>query len=210
MERIDDPQLLGILNQRILRTAELFDLSPATFPSPAELVWRPNRSPQFELFDPGIRIFLTNKNYPQQARYQIAHEVVHGTLSPTRVVFDWVQEMFAVLLAVWAMEEAGMQEYADGEREVLRRNATDLDVQAMLQMKVALPIPPPLYGRAFLVGTQLNEAIGWERLKLLGASFDVETGKHDVRTWLAGLERSDRSAAECILKGQAALQPDCG
>ena len=200
MERIDDPQFLAILEQRILRTAELFDLSPATFPRPAELIWRPNRSPQIELFNPGIRIFLTNKVYPQQARYQIAHEVVHGTLSPTRVIFDWVQEMFAVLLAVWAMEEAGIQEYADEEKEALGRSATDLDVQAMLQMKVKLPIPPPLYGRAFLVGTQLNEAIGWEKLKLLGTSFDIETGKHDVRTWLAGLEPSDCSAAERVLE----------
>ena len=122
-------------------------------------------------------------------------------LSPCRVVFDWVQEMFAVLLAVCAMEEAGLEEYADAERKALTDDASGLNVQTMVKMEVGLPISPALYGRAFLVGTQLNQAIGWKRLKLLGTEIDPDTGKHDLRAWLADLESGDRRAAERVLEG---------
>jgi hypothetical protein len=65
---IDDEETLAILEERINRTAERFDLDPAQFPRPVDLVLRPGKAPQIELlYAGGIRIYLgtTAREYPQ-------------------------------------------------------------------------------------------------------------------------------------------------
>lgn len=202
MELLTDERLVGFMEQRILRTAQEFGLDPWSFPRPVSLVRRPEGT-QCHYLRPGFVIFVTaGEDRPQQARYQISHEVVHGVLSPHAPVFDWVQEMFAVYIAVKAMEEAGHWEYAADEKASLQVEADQLQFESI--QNLSLPYPEGTHALAFRTGCRLVEAVGWERLKQLGTMIDEQSAGHDLRRWVSDLDRSDREVVLRILAGSAA------
>lgn len=142
MELLTDERLVGFTEQRILRTAQEFGLDPESFPRPVSLVRRPEGT-QCHYLRPGFIIFVTaGEDRPQQVRYQISHEVVHGVLSPRVPIFDWVQEMFATYIAIRAMEEAEHWEYAAGERASLLARADQLEFESV--QNLTLPFPDGL------------------------------------------------------------------
>lgn len=190
MELLTDERLVGFMEQRILRTAQEFGLNPLSFPRPVLLVRRAEGT-QCHYLQPGFIIFVSaGEDRPQQARYQIAHEVVHGVLSPRVPVFDWVQEMFATHIAVRAMEEAGHWEYAANEKASLLAGSDQLALESTQDL--SLPFPPGTHELAFQIGCRLVEVVGWERLKQLGTMLDEQSAKHDLRHWVDGLDPGDR------------------
>jgi len=134
---------------------------------------------------------------PQQARYQISHEVVHGVLSPKVPIFDWVQEMFATYVAVRAMEEAGHWEYAADEKARLLAGADQLEFESV--QNLTFPFPEGTHELAFRIGCRLVEVVGWESLKQLGTMIDEQSTKHDLGRWVDGLDPDDREAVTRIL-----------
>jgi hypothetical protein len=202
MELLQDERLVGFTEQRILRTAQEFGLDSRSFPRPVLLVRRP-KGTQCHYLQPGFVIFVTaGEDRPQQARYQISHEVVHGVLSPCAPVFDWVQEMFATYIAVKAMEEAGHWEYAAEEKASLQAEADQLEFESVQDL--SLPYPEGTHALTFQIGCRLVEAVGWERLKQLGTMIDEQRARHDLGRWVGYLDRSDREVVTRILAGSAA------
>lgn len=201
MELLTDERLVGFTEQRILRTAQEFGLDPQSFPRPVSLVRR-SEGTQCHYLQPGFIIFVTaGEDRPQQARYQISHEVVHGVLSPQTPIFDWVQEMFATYIAVKAMEEAGHWEYAAGEKASLQAKADQLEFESV--QNLSLPYPEGTYALAFQIGCHLVEAVGWECLKQLGTMIDEQGVRHDLGRWVGDLDRSEREVVTRILAGSA-------
>jgi hypothetical protein len=197
MEPLTDERLVGFTEQRILRTAQEFGLDPQSFPRPVLMVRR-SEGTQCHYLNPGFIIFVTaGEDRPQQARYQISHEVVHGVLSPHGPIFDWVQEMFATYIAVKAMEEAGHWEYAADEKASLLAKADQLELETV--QNLTLPFPEGTHALAFQIGCRLKEAVGWERLKQLGTMIDEQGAKHDLERWVGGLDPDGRDAVKRIL-----------
>jgi hypothetical protein len=129
-------------------------------------------------------------------RYQIAHEVFHWVCGPR--VFHWTHEMLAVETALRAMRELGEDDYARRNIDALVAEADCLSLATMLTTPVVPGPLPGLYGRAWVTGACLVEAVGWERLKLLAGSFDAN-GNPDVASWLRALPDPARSRAEAVL-----------
>jgi hypothetical protein len=144
------------------------------------------------------RIFI-NRNGADwwRVRYQLAHEIFHWCCTPPGT-FHWTHEMFAVEMAVRAMEELGEHEYVRMETERLSDEADWLPLATMLVMPFQDEYPAGLYGRAWTVGRDLAAAITWERLKPLASCLDSH-GKPDVRRWVCGLDYAARDAVEQVL-----------
>lgn len=204
MEPLTDERLVGFMEQRILRTAQEFGLDPQSFPRPVSLVRRPEGT-QCHYLQPGFVILVTaGEDRPQQARYQISHEVVHGVLSPHMPIFDWVQEMFATYIAVKAMEEAGHWEYAADEKASLLTKSDQLEFEEV--QNLTLPYPQGTHALVFQIGCRLVEAVGWECLKQLGTMIDEQGARHDLGRWVGGLDRNDHEAVTRILADSATAE----
>lgn len=197
---VQDPELLGYLEHRIARTAEEFGVDPDAFPRPVLIVERPDGSPETRRFEGGAcLIFITTTSDWHRARYQIAHEVVHNVLSPTvEPVFDWVQEMFAVHVAVRAMRELGEYRYVGRSEAGLWEAARLMSREQMLNLDLRPPYPEGIYGQAFVTGCELIDQVGWERLKLLGTQMD-ESGRHDIAAWLKLLDERERESVGRVM-----------
>ena len=96
------------------------------------------------------------------------------------------------------MEELGEHEYAQRVMGTLGREAEILTLEAMLTTPFRDRVPDGLYGRAWLTGRHLRDAVGWEHLKPLVASFDAN-GRPDVAGWVRLLEAREQGAVEAVL-----------
>jgi len=96
--------------------------------------------------------------------------------SPPRT-FHWTHELLAVETAVRAMERIGEHDYARRESELLAREAERLSLDAMLTTQLeAGRFPEGLYGRAWLTGRSLIDAVGGEHVRLLATSLTRAAG----------------------------------
>jgi hypothetical protein len=136
-------------------------------------------------------------------RYQVAHEVFHWVCSPPQT-HHWTHEMLAVEMAVRAMNEIGEHDYAQRSIDSLLEQAKLLPLETMLVTPLVSNDPPGLYshpgiyGRAWLTGRQLSDAVGWELVKRLADSFGPD-GKPSLRKWVLLLPASDRQKVEAVL-----------
>jgi hypothetical protein len=130
-------------------------------------------------------------------RYQIAHEVFHWLCSPPPT-FHWTHELLAVETAIRAMEEIGELDYARREMERLSGDADRLSLDEMLRASLAAGYPEGLYGRAWVTGRQLIDAVGWESVKLVAKSAG-EARVSRLEGWFSALPRESRPRAESIL-----------
>lgn len=192
-----DDHVTEFLGEQSRKTAEEFGKQLADRPLPL-LEW--GSQPEFRAVtaDGRPRIFLVQEGADWwRIRYQIAHELFHWLCSPPQM-FHWTHELFAVEMAVRAMEEIGEHGYAKAEMDRLSEDANLLSVDGMLTTPLDGVYPPGLYGRAWVTGRHLIDAVGWERLKLLAGSFD-ENGKPDAIVWLRSLAPQDRTKVESVL-----------
>lgn len=207
---INSPELLAYFRQRLQRTAEDFALPPVS-PEPLVLIERPGGPPErrpLASSPPGCLIFIASPNHFSCARYELAHEATHETLSHGTTTLDWVQEMFAeyiALKAVHELEESTPKEfagqygaYAKAREEEHRRNAPCLPLQTLRKTDLAVEYPDCTYARAFVTAEGLVDAIGWDALSSLGSMFNA-AHKHDIAAWLRSLNSGPREAATLIL-----------
>jgi hypothetical protein len=147
----------------------------------------------------GVPRIFVKRRYADwwRIRYQIAHELFHWLCTPPGT-FHWTHELFAVEMAVRAMEELGEHDYVRRETERLAAEAELLSLSAMLVTPFGDVSPAGLYGRAWVTGRALIDVIGWERLKSLARSFD-EHGRPDVAEWVRALPQRRRAGVEGVL-----------
>jgi hypothetical protein len=190
-----DDEVAAFLAERACRTAAEFGQKPRELPS---LEWGEGAEYRTNPGDGRPTIFVARAGADWwRIRYQIAHEVFHWLCTPPGT-FHWTHELFAVELAVRAMDELGQLDYAARTVDSLTAQAELLPLQDMLGTPLAPPYPPGLYGRAWVTGRLLDEAVGWERLKPLASSFDL-AAQPDVVGWVRSLPRGDREKAGAVL-----------
>ena len=156
--------------------------------------------PEYRAVTPdGNPRILVSRHGPDwwRIRYQIAHEAFHWLCTPPRT-FHWAHELFAVEMAVRAMQELGEHGYAQTVTDELSQEAERLPVGVMLTTPLQKGSLDGLYGRAWVTGRELSAAVGWERLKPLARSFD-ETGRPDVAAWVRALPEREQPAVEAVL-----------
>ena len=130
-------------------------------------------------------------------RYQIAHEAFHWLCTPPRT-HHWAHELFAVEMAVRAMEELGEHDYAQRVTDGLSQDADRVSLRAMLTTSFSDLEGDGLYGRAWVTGRELTRAVGWERLKPLARSFNKE-GRPDVVAWIGSLRPDEQTKVDEVL-----------
>jgi len=149
-----------------------------------------------------INVYLGRRSGPLQVRYSGAHEAFHRVCSPCTGQ-QWADEMFAVLFSLLYLDRMGYEEHANLNRETdLLPEAAECTAEEMFARDG--PCPPGLYGRVFVLGTALEEQIGWDRLKTLATTKRAD-GRMDVAAWLDGLTEDERSRAAPLLQGAPEL-----
>lgn len=158
------------------------------------------REPSDKRYD----IYLQRGSDVWQCRLQIGHELFHRVCSQGRV-FHWTHEMLACVFSMRVLQARGLTDYARAIEEHFARQATDLSVAQMQ----AAPLfggntyPPGLYGRAYLTGQALTEALGWPALCKLArwGVADTAAGASvpDVTGWLHSLPDKQKQRAREIL-----------
>ena len=147
-------------------------------------------------YKPGL-IIITSEANQNQVRLQLGHEVFHWLCSPP-FYFHWVHEMFAQVMSVRLLRQGGFDAYADESDAAFRESADKLSVEKMLGEAITPPYPQGLHDRAYVVGCELVEAIGWERLKPLATMFD-KGNRPDLTGWIASMSTDERQAVAALL-----------
>jgi hypothetical protein len=155
-------------------------------------------------------LYLQRGSDPWQLRLQIGHEMFHRVCSQGRV-FHWTHEMFACLVSVRLLRRFGLSDYAERREREWEVEADLLSVAALqgTDLWTATPYPPGFYGRAYVTGARLVEAVGWRHLCPLAArARTVTTSELGAATpvldaWLATLPDQARGRAGAVLAGAA-------
>jgi hypothetical protein len=150
-----------------------------------------------------VNVYFGRRSGPLQVRYSGAHEAFHRVCNP-RVGAHWADEMFAVLFSLMYLDRTGHEEHANLNRETdLLPEAAECTTEEMFALDGECP--PGLYGRVFLLGTALEELIGWDRLKTLATTKGPD-GRMDVAAWLDGLTEDERRTVAPLLQGVPELK----
>jgi len=144
-------------------------------------------------------LYLLAGSDPWQLRLQIGHETFHRVCSQGRV-FHWTHEMFACLVSTRLLRRFGLADYAAKREQEWEQEADRLplcDLRAT-NLWTGVPYPFGFYGRAFVTGARLVEAVGWQRLRPLARA--ARTAAPDVTAaWLAALPDDARARALAVL-----------
>ncbi len=195
---IRDPDLLAYaaFAQRICG-ADFGEPSDADCPV---FLWRGIR-PEcvYEPVDGCYEIYLKVNSDPLTTWLQLGHEIFHRVAGEGRV-FHWTHEMFACLISVRLLNQRGFTEYAD---LVTERYQAESRLCSFTQLVRADPwsgasYPDGYYGRAFVVGIELCQAVGYRALCLLARLLN-HAAVPDVPAWLESLPLTERNAAKFVL-----------
>jgi hypothetical protein len=140
-------------------------------------------------------VYLWRDATPVQALYQAAHESFHRVCTPTGS-FHWVHEMLAVHFSLLVLDRVGQHAYATAARVRLTSEAEQCSLARMRGLS-GLPYPVGLYGRAYVAGGELIEAVGWDKLRHLALARD-EAGRPCIDTWLDSLPTAERTRAQRV------------
>jgi hypothetical protein len=162
----------------------------------------PDEGPHFTVVDDEALIVLSQGtltgDYRRQAVYQLAHAATYAAVSETGR-HTWVDEMLAMRFAVHVMEQVDPRYAAQTIADI--EAAAALPVSELLEVDLdAEPESPAegFYERAWLVGRDLERALGWPTVRRLARPLEPRQ-LADVDTWLAELDDDQRAAAHSIL-----------
>src|SRR4051794_25397548 len=142
-------------------------------------------------------IYLGRRSDRWQCMYSGSHEAFHRVCSKGKNASHWVDEMFAVMFSLLYLERIGEASHADGNRTDLVEQASLISCPEMLEV-VGGSLPDGLYGRAYLVGEELRQLVGWPALKVLAVT-RTRDGVPNIEAWLASLSEAARLAAAPIV-----------
>jgi len=162
------------------------------------VVWLGN-SPEtvFEKHLNRYNIYLDRRSDRWQYMYSGSHEAFHRVCSEGKNAPHWVDEMFAVRFSLLYLERIGEASHAARNRTGLVEQASLISRSEMLKV-VSGPLPDGLYGRAYLVGEELQQLVGWPALKSLAVTRALDSTP-DIEAWLDSLPAAARLSAEQIV-----------
>jgi hypothetical protein len=135
-------------------------------------------------------------DYRRQAVYQLAHEATHVALSESED-HGWVDEMFATRFALRVMGQVDPV-YAKREEQRIHRVAKAVSIGELLGTVFVGSEVAHLQGvaeRAWMVGRDLEHAVGWPALRGLARPGEPRLIA-DVVAWLEALD-AEQAAAAC-------------
>jgi hypothetical protein len=174
--------------------------APTDAPRPYALFYGVRPECRLELSDYRYDIYLQQGSDAFQLRLQIGHEMFHRVCSQGRV-FHWTHEMLACMTAVRLLRQYASAEYADSIAQEYLKQSEKCSMGAMLHSNVTdPPYTEGIYGRAFVTGVLLQEAVGWHLLRRLARSLN-KRGQVDISLWLQRLPAEVVAPALKVLKG---------
>jgi hypothetical protein len=141
-------------------------------------------------------IYLGRESDRWQIHYSGAHEAFHRVCSPG-VGGHWGDEMFAVLFSLFYLDKIGEAAHAARNEVLLAEEAQACTPREFFAYTGGAV--PGLYGRAFLLGRELQTTVGWEMLTRLAVTRAAD-GRVDVEQWLTDLPGSERVLARSVLQ----------
>lgn len=144
-------------------------------------------------------IYLQRGSDAWQLRLQIGEEAFHRVCSQGRI-FHWTHEMLSGLAATRLLRAHGLTDYADRIEQTWRDEAALLTLAEMhcLDLWTLPAYPPGFYGRAFVTGAALCDAVGWGNLRRLARSLS-SSGAPDIDRWIGSLPSSLAARARAVL-----------
>jgi hypothetical protein len=143
-------------------------------------------------------IYLGRRSDRWQGMYSGSHEAFHRVCSKGKNKSHWVDEMFAVMFSLLYLDHIGEAAHADRNRAHLLEQASLVSRSEMLEV-ISGSLPDGLYGRAYLLGEELRDLIGWPALKSL-AVIRTPDGTPDIEAWLDSLPGPTQSGvAEMVM-----------
>jgi len=203
---LENHRLRDYLDHCVALYTKEFNRSTQDLPPPFDLGLSTVGSPVFEKQPgqdaEGTKILLApiddeawGREWP--LRSQAGHEVFHWLFTPPAVypgIYHWAHEMLANEMSLLCVRKSGIEDAEDYARSMeigFRAKVQETTRVKMLTTELHRDDGATyawVFGRAFSVGRQLRDAVGWEHLKGLATSLEDER-RPDLRGWLAALPR---------------------
>jgi len=134
--------------------------------------------------------------------YSGGHEAFHRACGEGKSMSHWIDEMFAVLFSLIYLDQIGENAHAEANRIFLVHNSKKCSMARMFAVSGTLipdDISEAFYGRVYVVGKELIDIVGWDRLKLLATTRNEE-GVCMLDEWFSTLPRQKRKRISRVLK----------
>ncbi|MBC8137983.1 MAG: hypothetical protein H8F28_19050 [Fibrella sp.] len=174
--------------------------TPADAKLPVVLLWGMRPECVYEPSERHYEIYLAAHSDPWQARLQMGHEIFHRVAGEGNV-FHWTHEMLACLFSVRLLRKSGLAEYAEQITAQYHAEAENCALSTLLRADPwrEAAYPPGYYGRAFVTGMRLKNAVGYPALCRL-ARTQTFAGVPNVAAWLVSLPPTEQIAVESVLR----------
>jgi hypothetical protein len=144
-----------------------------------------------------IHVYLSRDASPQGWAYEAGHEAAHAVAGAGRAMRHWTHEMVAVLMALRFLDSVGMAATANRTRARLRTEAEQITAAAVMAEEECT-YPKGLYGRVYLMGQALVDAVGLNAVLGVVDAFNKHD-RADHTVWLASLAEPARQRAMAAL-----------
>lgn len=144
-----------------------------------------------------IHVYLSRDVIPQGWAYEAGHEAVHVVARSGPTMRHWTHEMVAMLMALRFLDSVGMASTASRTRARLRTEAEQITAADVIAEEKCT-YPDGLYGRVYLIGQALVDAVGWNALLGIVDAFNKH-GRPDHTIWLLSLAEPARQRAMAAL-----------
>jgi hypothetical protein len=113
-------------------------------------------------------------------------------------VFHWTHEWLAFETSFSCLRASGLEPYARENEDWLRGQVGDVTLQQVVTERLEHPYVDR-YGRIFLLGGELCDAVGWEHAKRLATSLN-DRYEVDLRLWIDALPRNLEKKVRGVLR----------
>jgi hypothetical protein len=189
-----DPELCDLVDHAIERARAIFEKPDDDLETRIWLGDHPETV--YEEAEGAVHIYLGRDSNWLQYAYSGAHEAFHRACSPCNGTRSWADEMLAVMFSLRYLHEVGLVDHAQVNEVGLRQKATQCTLEQAMNHRGRYP--DGFYGRVFLVGEALIEAVGWDALGRLAAYYDAD-GIPEVPTWIDSLPATAQAHVKAIL-----------
>lgn len=145
-------------------------------------------------------LYLAANSDSLQKRLQIGHEMFHRVAGEGNI-FHWTHEMLACWFSVRLLRCAGYAEYAVVMEQAYQAQAADCNLATLCTFAAweTAVLPPGYYGRSFVAGQMLEDAVGRMALCRLARTHSSFGTEPDMALWVQSLNESERIAVRARL-----------
>lgn len=99
----------------------------------------------------------------ERLAFQASHEVVHVICNPGTI--HWTHEVVATLFSMDHLVRSGFSAYRERSESYLQREVLLLSTEQLMAWTPERRNAPGVHGRAYVVGRQLVEIVGWSAVR---------------------------------------------